>query len=166
MKKNSQCDPLEALNDALCREQEGHDFYLNAVKLTSNQNGKRMFEDLAEQSQHQITMLEEQIETLTENNIWMLPECVLACDFDLENSALPRNTEELEKEILPDTNAKDAIIYALSAENYNYGAYVDLAKTTSHHEAQQFYTYLAEQAHTRMDLLMLSYEAISLYSGV
>ena len=164
MEKNLQCDPIEVLNDALCREQEGHNFYVKAAGRTENISGKRMFLDLAEQSLIQIKILEEQIETLTQNNSWMLPECVLACEFDLENSALPRDNKQFMKEIHPDTSERDAIIYALSAENTNYVAYVDLAKTTSHPEAQQFYKYLADQARTRTELLMLTYEATSLFT--
>lgn len=164
MDKYTQCDSLEALNDALCREQESHDFFIKASKRTLNTKGAEMFLDLAEQAQVQIHILEDQIEALTANNIWMLPECVLACKYDLETYPYPRDIKTFNKEIRPDLNDMNAIIYALSAENANYGVYIELAKITQNSEARQFYTYLAEHARLRIDMLMLNYEFVSLNS--
>jgi rubrerythrin len=164
MENISQCDPLVALNDALCREQEVVDFYLKASKRTKNNGGIQMFNDLAEEASLQVNLLEKQIEVLTENNTWMLPDCVLACEYNLENAPYPRTTKTLNREIGTDTNEVDAILYALKAENVNYGVYVKLAKSTSNDEARKFYTYLAEKTQTRLDLLMLSYEAVTVPS--
>ncbi len=158
MENLMRCDPLEALNDALCHEQEGRDFYLKAADRTEDPSGAEMFSYLAHEALVQITLLELQIETLTEHNTWMLPECVLACEFDPLTAPYPRDSASFDREIRPDTGALQAILYALQAENENYGTYVNQAKTSSHEEARMFYTYLAEQTRTRLDLLMLSYE--------
>jgi hypothetical protein len=121
------CDPLEALNDALCREQEGREFYLKAAEKTKNSRGAEMFRSLAKEVSAQIDLLESQIDALTKDNTWMLPECVLACEYDLEHAPYPRDPKTFEKEIGRDTNEFDAILYALQAEHTNYGAYLDSA---------------------------------------
>jgi rubrerythrin len=161
-KRNLQCDPLEALNDALCREQEAHDFYVKAAQRTENSDGIEMFSILVDRAQVQIELLESQIETLTENNTWMLPECVLACEYDMETAPYPRDRTMFEKQIRPDTGEVDALLYALQAENTNYGVYTAQAQAAVVEEARQFYTYLAEQTRTRLDLLMLTYEGAAI----
>lgn len=162
METGLSCDPLEALNEALCHEQEGYEFYFKAADRTEDPNGTMMFLSLADIASIQVELLESQINALTENNTWMLPECVLDCAFDLETAPFPRDRVSFEREIRPDASELDAIIYALQAENTNYSTYVKQAKASANREAQQFYTYLAEQTRTRMDLLMLNYEGATL----
>ena len=161
METRLSCDPLEALNDALCREQEGHAFYLKAAERTENPGGAGMFRTLADATSVQIELLEAQIEALTQNNTWMLPTCVLECEFDLESPPYPRDRATFEREIRPDASEADAVLFALQAENTNYSKYVQEAKATENDEARQFYTYLAENTRTQMDLLMLNYEGLA-----
>jgi len=161
MQTELRCDPLEALNEALCREQEGYEFYLKAAEWTKNPTGAQRFRTLAGQASVQSELLEAQIEALTLNNTWMLPECVLDCAFDLEAPPYPRDEASLERELRPDASDLDAILFALQAENTNYGYYARQAKTSTDAQARKFYTYLAEQTRTRLDLLMLSYEGVA-----
>ena len=161
METRLSCDPLEALNDALCREQEGHEFYLKAAEHTENPLGAAMFRNLADVASVQVELLETQIEALTQNNTWMLPECVLECEFDLDTPPYPRDRIAFEREIRPDASDTDAILFALQAENNHYSTYAQQAKTSANADARRFYTYLAEQSRTRMDLLMLNYEGTS-----
>lgn len=153
------CDPLEALNDALCHEEEGRAFYHKAAAWTKNPDGAAMFHTLAEGAGVRIEMLEAQIEALTEDNTWMLPACVLNCEYDLEAAPLPLDQAAFEREIRPDASEQDAILYALKAESAAYGNYVQQARNAVNDDARRFYTYLAEQANTRLSLLMLGYEA-------
>jgi rubrerythrin len=161
MEMQMSCDPMVALNEALCSEQEGYDFYLEAAQKTEHPAGAQMFHHLAKAAGAQTELLETQIEALTRDNTWMLPECVLECDFDVEAAPFPRDQAAFEREIGVDTSDRDAIIFAMQAENVNYGRYVQQAKASANPQARQFYAYLAEQTRTRLDLLMLNYEGVS-----
>jgi rubrerythrin len=159
------CNALEALNDALCREEESKAFYLKAAERTLDNKGAGMFHSLADAAIVQIELLESQIETLAADDTWSLPECVLDCDYDVETATLPLDQASFERAVRADTSDTEAIVLALGAESANYNVYARQAKSSPDEQARRFYTYLAEQTLTRLDLLMLNYESVSPVSG-
>lgn len=156
-----ECEPLRALNDALCHEEESSDFYHKAALRTDNPAGTEMFESLAAEAKTQADLLEQQIQSLTENNTWAILECALACEFDPNNITFPRDQTAFEKEIQPDASDLDAILFAMKAEQASFARYAQLAKVNTHEQARDFYTYLAEQTTRRIEILFKNYERAS-----
>jgi rubrerythrin len=159
------CEPVDALNEALCHEEEGHAFYLKAGERTADPKGKNMFQSLAEDAKMHIDVIQAQIDAFTEGNGWALPECVFDCQADLEKPLYPRGSQALERAIRPDDSDVDALLFALNTENESFGSYSQQARAAVDPAAKSLYEYLAEEARTHFNLLMLNYESLSAKSG-
>jgi rubrerythrin len=154
------CDPLNALNEALCNENEGRAFYLQAAGRTVDSKGAEMFRSLADDSALHAGIIEHQIEAIQEGEAWSLPECVLDCTADLEQALYPRGAE-IEQAIRADATETDALLLAIKIENDSFDLYSRHASEASDADARRFYEYLAEEARAHFNLLMLNYESVS-----
>jgi rubrerythrin len=163
--ETSTCDPLNALNEALCNEQEGHAFYLKAAGLTIDPKGTETFRSLAEDALLHVGILQQQIDALNEADGWALPQCVFDCTLDLEKPLYPRGEQAIAETIPADATDLEALQFALKVENDSFDLYLEQAKTSSDPNAQRLYEYLAEEARNHFDLLMLNYESLSSMGG-
>ncbi|MBN1642845.1 MAG: ferritin family protein [Anaerolineae bacterium] len=159
------CDPLDALNEALCHEQEGQAFYQKAAKRTVDRKGVEMFRSLADDAALHIDIVQRQIDALTEGDAWLLPECVFDCRADLEAPLYPRGEQALKEAIRPDASDLDALLFALKTENDSFDLYRRHALASEDARARQLYEYLAEEARSHFNLLMLNYESLSSMGG-
>jgi rubrerythrin len=159
------CDALDALNEALCHENEGHDFYLQAAGRTVDPKGAETFRSLADDALLHVGIIEQQMDALTEGNEWALPECVFDCTADLEKPLYPRGKTALEETIRPDASDLEALLFALKTENDSFDLYTRHATQANDANARRFYEYLAEEARTHFNLLMLNYESLSNKGG-
>jgi rubrerythrin len=159
------CDPLDALNEALCHEQEGQIFYQNAAQRTVDAEGAKMFRSLAEDATLHSEIVQRQIDALTEGEEWLLPECVFDCQADLDKPLYPRGEQALKEAIRPDASDLDALLFALKTENDSFDLYRRHASASQDERARQLYEYLAEEARSHFDLLMLNYESLSTMGG-
>jgi len=159
------CDPLDALNEALCHEEEGHSFYLSAAERTEDPKGKAMFRSLAEDAQMQIEIIQRQMDAFQEGSAWALPECVFDCEADLEQPLYPRGQKAIDQAVHPDDSDLDALIFALKTENDSFDLFALHASAATDPQAKSLYEYLTEQARTHFNLLMLSYEGLSSKTG-
>jgi rubrerythrin len=158
------CDPLNALNEALCNENEGRAFYLKAAGLTVDPKGSKMFRSLADDAALHAGIVERQIKAIKEGDVWSLPECVLDCTADLEQPLYPRGAQ-IEKAIRADATETDALLMAIKIENDSYDLYSRHATEADDADARRFYQYLAEEARAHFNLLMLNYESLSGQGG-
>jgi rubrerythrin len=159
------CDPLDALNEALCHEQEGQAFYKKAAQRTVDAKGANMFHSLAEDAALHIEIVQRQIDALAQGEPWLLPECVFECQTDLETPLYPRGEQALKKAIRPDASDTDALLFALKTENDSFDLYRRHASAAQDPRARQLYEYLAEEARSHFNLLMLNYESLSSARG-
>ena len=159
------CDPLDALNEALCHEQEGHAFYLKAADRTIDPKGSETFSSLADDALLHIGIIQDQIDALEAADDWDLPECVFDCTADLEKPLYPRGEKALEEAIRPDATELEALQFALKTENDSFALYLEHARTASDPNARRLYEYLAEEARNHFNLLMLNYESLSSMGG-
>jgi rubrerythrin len=155
------CDALDALNEALCHEDEGKAFYLKAAELTVDAKGAETFRSLADDAELHSGIIERQIAALTEGNSWALPECVFDCQADLEKPLYPRGERAIEEAIPGDASEMDALLFALKTENDSFDLYTRHAQSANDPNARRLYEYLAEEARTHFDLLMLNYESLN-----
>lgn len=159
------CEPLEVLNDALCHEEEARQFYAKAAERTQDPEGAKMFKSLADTAATHIEILEQQVDTLTNEERWDLPECVFSCEADLDEPLFPRGREAMESAIRENTDDTEAILFALETVNNTFELYKKHALTSEDAMARQLYEYLADQARTQRDLLMLNFERTSPRAG-
>jgi rubrerythrin len=154
------CDPLDALNEALCHENEGHAFYLKAAKLTIDPKGAETFRSLAEDALLHAGIIEHQIDALQKSDEWALPECVFDCAADLDKPLYPRG-KAIERAIRDDATEMEALLFAIKTENDSFDLYSRHAAQANDAHARRFYEYLAEEARAHFNLLMLNYESLS-----
>lgn len=159
------CDPVDALNEALCHEEEGYAFYLKAAERTTNPTGVTTFRSLADDAKMHAEIIQRQLDAFTEGNGWALPECVFDCQADLDKPLYPRGKDGLRKAIRPDESDVDAILFAIGIESDGYGRYSEQAKAATDAQAKSFYEYLAEEARSHYDLLRLNYESLAYSAG-
>ena len=155
------CDPINALNEALCHEEEGRAFYLKAAQRTAAPKGAEMFRSLAEDAKMHAEIIQQQLDAFEEGNGWALPECVFECQADLEQPLYPRGKDALEQTIRPDDSDLDAILLAIKIENDSFQLYSEHAQSETDAQAKTFYEYLAEEARTHFNRLMLNHESMS-----
>jgi rubrerythrin len=159
------CDPLDALNEALCHEEEGYAFYTKAADRTIDPKGAQMYRSLADDAQLHIDIVRRQMAVLEARSDWALPECVFDCQADLEKPLYPRGEKARKEAIRPDDSDMDALLFALKTENDAFNLYLEQARTSSDQNAIRLYEYLAEEARTHFNLLMLNYESLSSRGG-
>jgi len=157
------CDPFAALNEALCHEEEARQFYIKAAERTADRSGAQMFRDLANTASTHIAILEQQVESLSNQDRWILPECALGCEADLTDPFFPRGYEALKEAIRSNADDNDAIIFALERVQKGHAMYREAALSALDPIARRIYEYLTEEAKTQRDLLMLSFERVAPY---
>ena len=159
------CDPLDALNEALCHEEEGYAFYSKAADRTIDPKGAEMYRSLADDAQLHIGIVQRQMAVLEARSDWALPECVFDCQADLEKPLYPRGRQALAQSIRSDDSELDALLFALKTENDGFDYYTEQGKAAIDPQARSFYEYLAEEARTHFNLLMLNYESLAAKTG-
>jgi rubrerythrin len=159
------CDPIDALNEALCNEEEGQAFYLKAAQRTADPKGAAMFRSLADDANMHAEIVQRQLDAFKEGAGWALPECVFDCQADLDKPLYPRGREALEDTVRADDSDLDAILFAIKTENDSFSLYSKHAESATDQQARSFYEYLAEEARTHFNLLMLNYESLTSAGG-
>lgn len=159
------CDPINALSEALCHEEEGRTFYLKAAQRTVDPKGAAMFRSLADDARMHAEIIQRQLDAFKEGNGWALPECVFDCQADLDKPLYPRGKDALQQTIRPDDSDLDALLFAIKTENDSFHLYSEHARSSTDDQAKAFYEYLTEEARTHFDLLMLNYESLSSTRG-
>jgi rubrerythrin len=158
------CDPIDALNEALCHEKEGQAFYLKAAQRTTDSRGIATFRSLADDAKMHAEIIQRQLDAFNDGHGWALPECVFDCQADLDKPLYPRGKDALDRKIRPDDSDVDAILFAIGIESDSFDLYTEHAKTATDPQARSFYEYLADEARSHFDLLRLNYESLA-YAG-
>jgi len=159
---------VTALQQALELERSGYRFYTEAAERTQDVKGSAMFRSLAgDEVMHQ-QVIERQIDALSANEGWVLPEGikdVQAAAVDLAAPLFPKGKVDLEKAIRPDAGDLDALLFALKIENDSFNLYTGQAKATQDPNARRLYEYLVDAERTHFNLLMLNYESLASNAG-
>ena len=159
------CDALNALREALCHEEEGLSFYRNAAERTIDEKGAAMYAALAEEAQARLALIQRQIAQLEAGGAWDLPECVFACQANLEEPLYPRGDKGLHESVDLYSNALNALEFGLQAANNSYALYASHAANATVPQAKALYHYLAQEARNQFNLLMSNYESLNAHGG-
>ena len=156
---------VNALQQALELERSGYRFYTEAAERTVDSKGSEMFRSLAGVEALHQQVIERQIDALSADEGWVLPEGAKDVVVDLETPLFPEGKVDLEKAIQPDASDLDALLFALKIENDSFELYMAQAKAAEDPNAKRLYEYLVDAERTHFNLLMLNYESLVSNAG-
>ncbi len=146
---------FQALRQAMRLEQDGYEFYTEAVERTADVRGKEMFLSLADDEKLHLRIVRDQYEALRGGKEWVsFPEVDKFKPKDLDKPLFPPEGEA----ISPEASDTDALLFALQIENESYELYRKAASETADPAGKAMYQGLASQERTHFDILMLNYE--------
>ena len=156
---------VTALQQALELERTGYRFYTEAAERTQDAKGSEMFRSLASDEGMHRQYIERQIDALSADEGWVLPEGIKDVEVDLAAPLFPEGKIDLQKAIQPDASDLDALLFALKIENDSFDLYTKQAKAAQDPNAKRLYEYLVDAERTHFNLLMLNYESLSSNAG-
>jgi rubrerythrin len=156
---------VNALQQALELERSGYRFYTEAAERTVDPKGGEMFRSLAGDEMMHQQVIERQIDALSADGGWVLPEGAKDVAVDLESLLFPEGKINFEKAIQPDASDLDALLFALKIENDSFDLYTAQAKAAKDPNAKSLYEYLVDAERTHFNLLMLNYESLVSNAG-
>jgi rubrerythrin len=153
---------LEALCQAARLEEDGHKFYTEAARRTKDPRGREMFLSLADDERSHLRIVEDQYEAVINEKEWIsFPEALECKPIDLDKPLFPPEGHELEKVVDPAASDLDALLFALQIENESYELYRQAVAEATDPAGQAMYEFLATEARTHFDILMLNYEHLA-----
>ena len=156
---------VTALQQALELERSGYRFYTEAAARTQDAKGSAMFRSLADDEVMHQQVIERQIDALSADEGWVLPEGVKDVEVDLVSPLFPEGKIDFEKAIQPDASDLDALLFALKIESDSFDLYTEQAKAAQDPNAKRLYEYLVGAERTHFNLLMLNYESLASDAG-
>lgn len=151
-------DLMNVLSQALKLESDGREFYLNMAELITDEAGKQMFRQLADDESHHYKYIERQYEALREGRGWTaIAEMGAPEALDAVSLVFP--PEKVAYQVLPkNPTEEDILLFALGVEDKSFQLYYNSAQIAKDPEAQQLFSQLATAEHTHFNILMQRYE--------
>lgn len=147
-------DNLKALQTAARLETDGRAYYLRQAERHDDPCAKELFNTLADQELHHLSMVRKAYDALSMGGKWLA--------FAEAAKAAPVGPlapfEMLKRDLQPDANDTDALLNAIQFENESFALYFGESQRVSDPAARQMYQYLAAAERGHFDLLMLNYE--------
>lgn len=152
----------EALCQAARLEEDGRKFYVEAAKRTEDPRGREMFLSLADDERSHLRIVEDQYEAVISDGDWIsFPEALECKPIDLDQPLFPPEGHDFDKAIDPRASDLDALLFALQIENESYELYRKAAAEVADSAGKAMYEFLATEARTHFDILMLNYEHLA-----
>jgi rubrerythrin len=152
----------EALCQAARLEEDGYKFYTEAAKRTADPRGREMFLSLADDEKMHLRMVEGQYEAVMNEEEWIsFPEALECTPLDLDKPLFPPEGHDLEEVVDPAASDLDALLFALQIENESHELYRKAAAEVADPAGKAMYEFLATEARTHFDVLMLNYEHLA-----
>ncbi len=149
------------LRQGMSLERDGYNFYTQAAERASNERGRAMFRDLADQEKDHLRLLLAEYRALEEGRGWLPYEEAMTQEFELDPAdprlpgdeppdAMPVFTPEREISLEGDIAALD---FGLETERISRELYAQAAKETDDERARQAYQFLVKQEEQHYRLL-------------
>ncbi len=137
---NWQDDPIIALQIAIQREKNAHEFYLNAAEITREPMGKRAFKWLANEEDWHRVALEKQLKSRLDKGTWLEwkeeTEPLLSAQFP--------DISEASGEYSPSTGEVSALEMAIEAEKKAVEYYENNRDYSNDPQAKKMFAWFAE----------------------
>ncbi|MEE9203265.1 MAG: ferritin family protein, partial [Dehalococcoidia bacterium] len=142
-------NPVEILDQAIDREQGGHEFYLKAAQKTQDAKGRHLFQWLAQEELRHFNLFSRQRQSLVEEKQWQeAPPPVPPVD---KGSFPP--ISEATGEVRDSTGEVEALSMAIQAERDSIALYTHGAQEATDPEARKLFSSLAAEEQGHLDLL-------------
>jgi len=142
---------LSVLRQAMDNELKGQALYLEAVKRTKDELGKRMFRSLADDEEEHLHILQVEYGALTGRGQWLDLETAQKEEPDPSLRLFPE--EAIERLIPEDASDLDALKIAMDFERRGYRLYEKAATETSDPTAQAVFRFLVGEESRHFALL-------------
>ena len=143
-------DPVYALVLAIEREKKSSKYYLQAADITSNPNGKQMYQWLASQTEMSADELNQQLKSLQVGDIWLKWEDKTPA---LVQSEFPKRSSGVIEPYEPEADEIDALRTAIRAERKAVAFYRENEEITTHPDGKIAFALLAERKVGHLGLL-------------
>ena len=148
---------LHALDIAVEREKDAHDFYSQAAEVTHDTKGKEMFVWLAQQELGHFNSLRKLNEALLESDSEIKLGCLSAEDSKVIES-MPKS--EVSGKVTTTTTAIEALQISMRAERASIELYRRMEKSTTDPSAKMMFDELVAEEQAHLLLLEAQYRAI------
>ena len=148
---------LHALDIAIEREKDAHDFYSQATEVTHDTRGKKMFVWLAQQELGHFNSLGKLKEALLKSDSEIKLGCLSAEDSKVIES-MPKS--EVSGVVTAVTTAIDALQISMQAERASIELYRRMEKSTTDPGAKMMFDELVAEEQNHLLLLEAQYKAI------
>lgn len=156
-------DLMDVMTQAIKLEKDGHTFYLKIADMVKDENGQRMFRQLAEDEVNHLKYIERQYEALRAGQGWSaIPEMDKVETLDAVSLVFPPEKEAL-AELPSDPTEEDALLFALGVEDKSFQLYYNSSKIATDEQAKMLFAQLASAEHTHFNILMQRYEGLFPY---
>ena len=156
-------DPVNALKIAIAREKEARSFYLDAAKDTTDENGKKMLNWLANEEVWHQSGLEKQLKSLMDKNAWEEWKEVSPpiSQNDLVETAETAHTREATSYQHITGSEKSALRTGLRSEEKSRQFYVDFAAATTDPKGKKVFKSLIKQEEGHIKVIQAALNTIS-----
>jgi rubrerythrin len=158
--------PQGVLRKGMSLERDGYNFYVQVADRASDERGRAMFLDLANQEKDHLHLLWIEYLALEEGKGWLPYEEAMATElsFDPADPALPGEEPPSpmpvftpDREISVESDIA-ALRYGLETERISRQLYVEGAEGTSDANARQAYQFLVKQEEAHYELLQNTHD--------
>ncbi|MBN2002134.1 MAG: ferritin family protein [Anaerolineae bacterium] len=152
-------DLMNVLSQALKLESDGREFYLHMAEIVEDEDGKQMFQHLADDESHHYKYIERQYEALREGRGWA-PISEMGAPEELDAVSLVFPPKTAVAQVLPkNPTEEDALVFALGVEDKSFQLYYNSAQIAKDPDARMLFSQLATAEHTHFNILMQRYES-------
>lgn len=152
-------DLKDVLAQALKLEVDGKDFYMSMVDRVEDEDGKAMFQQLADDEDDHYNYIKRQYEALQAGKGWApIPEMDLVGSLDAVSVVFPSG-EKAPDELPDNPTEEDALLFGLNIENKSFQLYHNSAQQARDPDASALFRQLAGAEKRHFEVLMQRYES-------
>ncbi len=143
----------DALELTLAVERRGYSFYINASKKTQNPDGRRMFQDLAEEESDHLDKLQHEYRVLIDEHSWLRREPArLPVSRKIADQIFPER-ELLNVDVQDRTTHLEALEIAIDLERKSHRFFTDFAKQLDDPRGRKIFRDFADEERTHLESL-------------
>ena len=137
-------DVLGALKKGMSTEIWGKRFYEQAVARTESEDGKKVFQSLADEERKHLDVLRGQYAAVTGSNIWVSVEEAVQLAFSVSPTDIFPGAESIDELIPVGASDEQALEMAMEFEQRGFTLYDGSAKVASSPEEKATWEWLAK----------------------
>jgi rubrerythrin len=150
---------VEALRQAMLNEKKTHDFYVEASHKVTDEKGRRMFDELAEQESVHMHVVRTQYESIKAGQGW-----TAIADFDrlqdVDIRPLQFKRANMEAQIRQSTTDLEALVLAAEMENNSFVFYTEQFAVAQDPLARAMYSALINAERSHFNTVMANWETL------